>query len=282
MRIIALLLTVTVMGFALSFIGGFVFGGAYGMMFSMVSGLMMFVPLIQLVGMAKSKGFLPLYLNLGEFEKFVHFPDNFGRLKTLIVNTKHEGVCYKKHLGFIDDKGTEYCWGNSPVSFASPKLGMTVDIKDARYTELLEKNRNIEDYDDAIRHYLGDIRYKEFCKKYRDTSGTSQPDIYAINAELDRLINERHPENPLEEKVFGETWGFKHFLRFLKYAYHPQTMENAVETEKIWTKREQMGYKDVDKNISRAKAIVYVLFGLMIFIAVISSLNVNLAGILGM
>lgn len=278
MRIIVLFITAAIMGFALAFIGGFLFGGSYGLMFAMISGLMMIMPTIQLVSIAKQKGFLPLYLNLQDFEKFIGFPDSFGRLKVLIVNTKHEGVCHKKGMGFIDDKGTEFAWGNSPFSLGSPKLGVTVDIKNAHYTELLEKNRKIEDYDDAIRNYLGDVKYKEFCEKYRTDP---LPDIYKIWEEMDRLLNEKFPTDELKEQVFGETYSFKHFVRWLKYAYHPQTMENAVETEKIWTKREQLGYKDVDKNISRAKAIVYVLFGLMIFIAVISSLNINLAGVFG-
>lgn len=279
MKIIALLLTAAVMGFALAFIGGFLFGGTMGMMFSMLSGLLMFMPIIQLIGIAKTKGFLPLYVNLQEHEKFIGFPDSFGRLKILIVNTRHEGICYKKNFGFIDDKGTEYAWGNSPFSLAMPKLGMTIDVKNAHYTELLEKNRKLQDYDDALRSYLGTEAYDTFCEKYRTDT---PPDIYDIYRELDRLIDEVKPNDNLEEKVVGETYGFKHFLRWLKYAFHPQSIENAIETEKIWTKRQQMGYKDVDKNISRAKAIVYVLFGLMIFIAVISSLNINLAGMLGM
>lgn len=279
MRIISLYVTMAIMGFALAFVGGFLFGAMSGLMFAFISGLLMLMPTIQMIAMAKQKGFLPLYCNLQEFEKFLGFPDSFGRLKIMIVNTKHEGVCHKKGMGFIDDKGTEFAWGNSPFSLAHPKLGMTIDIKNARYTELLEKNRKIEDYDDAIRKYLGETQYKEFCAKFRTDP---LPDIYGIYKELDRLLNERSPDDELTEKVFGETYSFKHFLRWLKYAFHPQTMENAVETEKIWTKREQLGYKDVDKNVSRAKAIVYVLFGLMIFIAVISSMNINLGQFFGM
>ena len=125
----------------------------------------MFIPVMQMISTSKAKGFMPLFLNLKEFEKFVHFPDKFGKMHTIIVNTKDEGVCYKKDMGFIDDKGTEYAWGTSRMSFADPKVGITVDVKNAHYTELLEKNRNIEDYEDALITFFGDTKYKDFCDK---------------------------------------------------------------------------------------------------------------------
>lgn len=259
-------------GFAVTFVGGFYFGGPYGGMVGMGGGALLLLPLLQMISTGKQKKFLPLYVNLKEHEKYLMFPDRFGKLRVMIVNTRHEGVCYKKGLGFIDDKGTEFSWGSDPCSIGEPKLGMTVDIKNASFTELLEKNRDIRDYDEALETYLGKAKYTAFCEKYRSKD---KPDIYDINKELDSLMNEKHPENALKEKVFGETWGFRNFLRFLKYAYHPLAMDIAVDSEKLWVKQEMMGYKDAEKAMGWAKAIVWILFGLMIFIAVLSSLNME-------
>lgn len=259
-------------GFVLSVVGGFFFGGAYGAMAGMGAGFLMFMPVMQMITIGKQKGFLPLYVGLKDNEKYVHFPDKFRKLKTIIANTRHEGVCYKKGIGFIDDKGTEFSWGGDPASFGIPKLGMTAEIKNASFTELLEKNRDIKDYDEAIRKYLGDEKYKVFCEKYRNIE---KPNIHDINKELDALINVEKPADPLVEKVFGETWSFANFARFLKYAYHPLAMDIAVDSEKLWVKQEMMGYKDADRAMGWAKAVVWVLFGLMIFISVLSSLNIK-------
>ena len=259
-------------GFALSLVGGAYFGGAYGAMAGIGAGLLMLVPLMQMITIGKQKSFLPLFVSLKDHEKYLHFPDRFGKLKTMIVNTRHEGICHKKGIGFIDDKGTEFSWGGDPVSFGEPKLGMTVDIKNATFTELLEKNRSVKDYDEALQKYLGKETYNTFCDKYRTKD---KPDIYDINKELDTLINIKHPNDELKEKVFGETWSFANFCRFLKYAYHPLAMDIAVDSEKLWVKQEMMGYKDAEKAMGWAKAIVWILFGLMIFIAVLSSLNLQ-------
>ena len=266
-------------GMIVGVLGGYYAGGGIGAGMGMMAGFLCLMPLLQMISIGKQKGFLPLYVTLKEFEKHIIFPDSFGKLKTMIVNTRHEGVCYKKGLGLIDDKGTEYSWGKDPCSFGVPKLGMTVDITNASYTDLLEKNRKIEDYDNAIKEYLGEDKYKIFCEKYRKND---KPDIYAINKELDALINVENPKDSLSLKVFGETYSFKNFLRFLKYAYHPQALEVAMDQEKLWVRQEQLGYKNTDRAIGWAKAVLLVLFGLMIFFAVIGSLNIDFSNMFGM
>lgn len=267
-------------GFAVVFVGGAYFGGPYGAMVGMAGGILALLPLLQMIAIGKQKGFLPLYVTLKDHEKFIIFPNRFGKLKTMIMNTRHEGICHKKDIGLIDDKGTEYSFGDDRVSFGTPKLGMTVDVRASTYTESLEKNRNIKDYDEAIRNYLGDARYETFCKTYRTKK---RPDIFDINKELQMLIDTTPVTDELKEKIFGETWGFRNFARFLKYAYHPQAMDIAVDTEKLWVKQEQMGYKDAERAMGWAKAVVWILFGLMIFIAVLSSLDIkNLGGMFGM
>lgn len=254
---------------------GFFFGGTSGAMAAMLTGIIIAVPMFQMFGTAKSKGFLNFYVQLKDFEKRICFPDVFGKLHFLIVNTKHEGVCHKKDIGVIDDKGTEYSLGSEPISFGSPKSGYTIDVKNAHYTELLEKNRNIEDYEHAIQEALGETLYREFCKKYRKES---EPDIYQINKEIDWLLDQKFIK-PLEEQLFGETWGFKNFLRFLKYNYHPQALENAINTEKIWVKQEAQGYKDVERTKAMWKGVVALIFAIVIGVVVLSS--VDLSGLLG-
>jgi hypothetical protein len=277
MKNIVMWISMSLAGLALGVILNGLTGGIYTAMISILTGTIMFVPTMQMISTAKQKGFLPLYINLKtedgiKTEKFIAFPDNFGRLKIMIVNTRHEGICSKKGLGIIDDKGTEYAWGNEPFSFGEPRLGTTINVKPARYTELLSKNRDIKDYDEAIKKYLGETKYKNFVEKYRKIQ---DPDIFNINDELQRLIDETNPENQLKEKVFGETWGFKDFVNFLKYAFNPTAMENVIETVKIWTKREQMGYRDTDKAMSRAKAIVMVIIGVIILVVVLTSIDLG-------
>lgn len=279
MKNVILWVVISLAGMVGCMLGGFFTGGVTGAMVGMFSGVIMFMPVMMMLGTAKNKGFLPLFQNLGENEKFVHFPDNFGRLKTLVVNTRHEGICHKKGLGVIDDKGTEYCWGDDPVSFGEPRLGMTIDVKNARWSELLEKDDGIEDYDNAIKEALGDKDYESFVKKYRKNN--IRPDIYNINSELDFILD-ADLKDKLEKKVFGETWGFKNFLRFLKYAYHPQTLENAIDTEKVWVKQEAMGYRDVQRTGAWAKAVIGILFAVMVVLIVLSQVDLsNFANLFG-
>jgi len=279
MKNIILWVVCSLAGLVGAVLGGYFFGGLNGAMIGMFAGIIQFMPVMMMLGTAKNKGFLPLFTDLGEFEKYVHFPDKFGRLKTLIVNTRHEGICHKKGIGIIDDKGTEYCWGDCPASFGEPKLGMTIDVKTAKYTDILEEDENIEDYDNAIKEVLGDDDYKNFVKKFRTEK--IRPDIYEINKELDFLLDAKLKKK-LEKEVFGETWGFKNYIRWLKYAYHPQTLENAIDTEKVWVKQEAMGYRDVQKTGAWAKAIIAIGFTIMIIIIVLSSVDLsNFANLFG-
>ena len=282
---------------ALGIVLGFLTGGITSAMSFMMIGLIQFVLVMQIIMIAKNKGFLPLFFNLREEkgikkEKFITFPDKFGRLRVLIMDIKHDGICGKKGLGIIDDKGTEYAWGNSPFSFGEPRMGVSVDVLAAMYIqqcrfEWLKKKKDkkvsaddmhtdeIDDYDAMIREYLGETKYVEFCNRFRKNR---EPDIYEINEEIQYLIDQETVENPFKTIVFGATWGFKDFLRYLKYAYHPQAMENAVDTEKIWTKREQMGYHNTNKAIEWAKAIILIIIELIILFTILSSLNLSNIG----
>lgn len=278
LKMAAVWVFISIIGFGVVFLCGMVFGGPNGMMAGLGGGILMILPVMNLIGIAKQKGFLPLYANLKDHEKFVIFPNAFGRLRTLIMNTKHEGVLYKKDLGWIDDKGREYAWGKDKCSLGYPKCGITIDPVPSHYMELIEKNRDIDNYEDAIKRFLGEKEYTVFAKKFREEV---RPNIYDIRRELQYLINTANPQNELKETVFGETYSFKNLANWLIYAYDPRSMENAIDTEKIWVKREQLGYKPIDKAMSYAKAAVIAMIGLAIFFAVVSSLGVNLGEIFG-
>lgn len=279
MNVVAMWVIVAILGVCLGFGGGFAVGGTMGMMVGMFSTIMVFMPIMMMITYAKNNGFIALYKSLEDFEKFIFFPDKFGRIKVFVMNTVHDGVLHKKKYGLIDDKGTEFAFGNNRMSIALPKKGVTVDLKDIQYFSLLRKERGIKDYDDAIKHYLGEEAYSKFCMRFRKNP---KPDIYDINAEIQWLVDYPIPEDMLKKEVFGETVSFVDELQHLKYIYHPQAMENAVDTEKIWTKREQAGYKDAGKTMSTAKAVVVILFGVMVFLIVVSVIDwSNIGGLFG-
>lgn len=279
MSTIALYILFSIMGIVLGFIGGYFSGGIMGVMMSLFSGMMIFMPIMMIIGYAKNKGFLPLFKNLKEFEKYAMFPDTFGKLKFLVMNQIYDGMLFKKGIGLIDDKGTEFAFGNDKGSFALPRLGVTIDFKNIHYNSLLQKDDGIKDYDEAIRQYLGDNKYQIFLEKFRKNP---KPDIYDINQEL-QWLKDQEPNDSLEKTVFGETVDFRDNLQSLKYIYNPISMENAVDTVKIWTKREQLGYKDVDKQRNLAKTVVTILFAVMVFLIVMSVVDWSqLGGLFGM
>lgn len=263
-------------GMVLGFVLGYLVGGIPGAFVGLMSSILPTFALMQMFMVAKDKNFLTLFVPLGENQKYIHYPDKFGKLHTIIVDIKHKGVAYKKGFGMIDDKGSEYSWGDDPVSFGDPTSGYTVSTKAAQYCGLLHREEKLNGYDDAIKTYLGKDEYTKFKEKFRKEP---RPDIYNINDEIEYLLHIK-PEKELQKIVFLETYDFKDFLLFLKYNYNPIRLDAAVETEKIWVKQEAMGYKDPQRAMNIAKAVAIVLFVLMIIIIVLSS--VDLTGFLGM
>lgn len=275
MRNIVMWISLCLAGLGLGVILGFMMGGLYVAIVYIFSGIIMFVPLMQMIGVAKNRRFLQLFFNLEEEngikkEKFIAFPDQFGRINILIAKIIHKGICFIKGLGVIDDKGTEYAFGDAPVSFGEPYRGYTINAKSAAYHAKLHEDEGINTYDEMIQKYLGPELYKVFYNRFRVNN--PEPDAEMIQKELDWLQS-TIPKSKLEKTVFGETWGFKDDINFLKYNYHPQSMKNAIENEKIIQKKIDLGYKDTDKAMSRAKAIVLVIIGIIIFLAVASSLD---------
>lgn len=278
METVAVWLVLALIGLIISFIGGFYTGSLPGAMTGVFGSMIVLIPLLKFFSIGKEKKILPLFKDLEDNEKFLIWPDSYGKMHTTIMKIRHEGVLYKKGWGFIDDKGTEFSIGGDPIGFAHPKSGVTFSVEPIEYTSQLFKNRDIPDYDSAIKKYLGEAQYNVFCHKFRTKQ---KPNIYDINKEIDYLMHSK-PKNELKEIVFGDTWSFnKNFLPFLKYNFHPMALDNAINTEKIWVKQEKGDYGETNKMVGYAKAILIILFGLMIFIAVIGSLDLNIGNIFG-
>lgn len=262
-------------GTVLGFVGAFLMGGPIAGMFAMFGGFLAVMPMFLMISRAAQKRFLPLYENLGENQKYLHYPDKFGKLGTMIVDIKQRGILFKKGIGIIDDKGTEYAWGKDPVSFAEPNLGVTVEIPAAQWTHLLRKEDGLLDYEQMVQAYLGEEGYKIFCSKFRTNP---KPDWIDITNELEYLkefIPKKETNAKFTKLIFGTTWGFDTFISYLKYALDPMRIDTAIKTEVLLAKQEAAGYRDQSRAMSWGKAIMLVLLGLGIFFAIMSALDLK-------
>lgn len=254
-------------GLAIAIVGAFL-GGTFGIMFTMFGCVIEIMPILQVSSAIKEKRLIPFFMKLKDFEQISLFVNNRFQVFPFIFNNKHEGILQKKNIGMIDDKGTPLTWGKLPCSISMQGSGLTIDLKMGHYMALLKNEDGIDDYEEAIRRYLGPMKYKEFFNRFRKNP---KPDIVAIRKELQYLINEREPNDFLEKGVIGETIDFKNFCSFMVYAYHPQSSQNAMDAEKIQVKREAMAYATTDKVGSLGKTVVWILIGLMIFFVVMNA-----------
>jgi len=254
-------------GMAIAIVGVFL-GGLMSYMLVMFGCVLEVMPVLQVSAAIKEKRLIPFFMKLKDFEQISLFVNNRFQIFPFIFNNKHEGILQKKNIGMIDDKGTPLTWGKLPCSISMQGSGLTIELKMAQYMALLKNEDGIEDYEEAIRRYLGPMKYKEFFNMYRKNP---KPDIVAIKKELQYLINEREPNDYLEKGVIGETVDFKNFCNYMVYAYHPQSSQNAMDAEKIQVKREAMAYATTDKVGSLGKTVVWILIGLMIFFVVMNA-----------
>lgn len=271
-------------GMAFCIVLGYMNGGEFGAVSGMMGGILCFIPTIQLILQAKQKGFLALYWNLEEEnsikkEKYLMVPNKFGKLQVMVAKMVKDGVIFVKRWGPIDDKGTEYSFGNSPLSFVIPHLAFTKNLMSSQYHHLLKKEQGVNDWDEAVKKYLGPERYKEFCVKFRKED---EPDSDAIQAELQWLKDVKDPVDPLSISVVGETMTFHDDIDFFKYNYLPEYMNVYVEQEKINVRREEQGYKDPGKAMAWGKAAFIVILAVIIAIVVLSSVDLSqIAGFFG-
>jgi hypothetical protein len=254
-------------------LSGYAFGHLYGFMGGMLSGIMGLMPIVFFIGKAKQKGILKLFRDLkheGETrEKFLHFPNRFGRIQTLIGVVKQPGRISVEGIGEFDDKGDELVWGNDPASFALINVGTTLSLKQRLYEKALEQD-GIFGYENALKTYFGEEKYGKFLGIFRKNP---KPGAIDIAMELEAVTSEEKPKDPLEETILGETVGFKNAAEWWKYAYLPFALKNAISQEKIIATAKAIDYKDKTKNLEGyGKMIIYILMGVMIFLIVIGSM----------
>ena len=265
-------------GGAALIIGGIILGPSIGgqvvsVMFAVFGIALLIYPNMQIVGQVKKARLFPFLAGCGEDEQVTLFTDLRNRIAPVLVNNKHEGILHKKHMGIIEDKGTPLTWADTgiPVSISLQKCGITVDLKSAQYQSKLER-KGMLDYEDSLKRFLGPAQYTVFAGKFRNSV---EPQYEEISKELEYLLAQE-PNDPLVEKVCGETVNFKHFLNWLKYAYHPLSAENAVVSEILETKRESMADKDSQKMLSYGKLVITILIGLGIFVVILATMGPQL------
>lgn len=280
MRNTTLYLVMGLGGLAFTTVMGYYVGAETGAMAGILGGIICFIPTVQLILQAKNKGFLPFYWNLLEEnnmkkEKYLVVPNNFGKLRVIVAKMVRDGVVFVRRWGPIDDKGTEYSFGNSPLSFVIPHLAFTKNLQSSQYHHLLKKEEGINDWDEAVKKYLGVEKYKEFVLKFRQND---EPDNNAIQEELQWLKDVKEPADPLAIKVVGETVTFHDDIDFFKYNYLPEYMNVYVEQEKINVRREEQGYKDPGKAMNYAKAIAIILIVVMVVLIALSQVDLSQLG----
>jgi len=253
-------------------------GVLISLMFAIFGIVLLAWPVFMVIGQIKRARLFPFLAGVADDEHVTLFTDLRNRMLPVTVNTKHEGILHKKKMGIIEDKGTPLTWADTgiPVSVSLQKCGVTVNLKQAQYSKQLE-GKGIEDYEEALKRYLGPAKYTLFAGKFRNST---EPQYEEISKELDYLL-QQEPNDPLVEKVCGETIGFKNFLNWLKYAYHPLSAENAVDSEILETKREAMAYRDIQKLQGWGKLILVVLIGLGIFIVILATMGPQLGSLFG-
>lgn len=270
-------------GMAVCAVMGYMTGAEMGMMAGFMGGIICLIPTIQLILQAKQKGFLAFYWNLEEEnnikkEKYCIVPSKFGKLRVIVAKMVSDGVIFIRRFGLIDDKGTEYSFGNSPLSFVLPRLGFTKNIPSSQYHHLLKKEKGVNDWDEAIKKYLGPDQYTIFCSKFRKDP---EPDAEDIQAELQWLKDVKNPADKLDVLICGETISFHDDIEFYQYNYLPQMMKVYVDNEKLNSKQEGLGYRPADsgsKAMGYAKAAAVILIVVMVVIIALASVDLSSLG----
>jgi len=257
---------------------GNLFPATVSMMFATFGVVMEIFPTINIIGQVKKARLFPFLGGTKEDEQVTLFADVRNRVSPMIVNNKHEGILHKKEFGIVEDKGSPLTWADTgiPISITLQKCGVGVDLRKAAYQDHLEI-AGLNDYEDALKRYLGPAKYTEFAKKFR---GTTEPQYEEISKELDYLLKEE-PNDPLSVKVCGETVTFKNYLNWLKYAYHPLSAENAVDSEILECKREAMAYRDAKDIKGYGKLIIVILIGVGIFLVILATMGPQLGSLFG-
>lgn len=242
-----------------------------GCLFAWVSGF-------AVIMMVYSTKVAALFDKLKEDERVVIFLNRSGNVMITVFKMVHDALLFRAGYGFIENNGWQLKWGRKNAVIALQGYGDTLNPQQAGYQSRLRKE-GVKDYEEAIKRYLGPVKYAEFKRRFRINP---LPDIFEIRKEIDYLRNAR-PADPLAFSINGETINFRDLLDYEYYASTPIALENAIERERINEHELAFSYKPQDKSIKWALAIVLILIGVGILIVMIGNTDMGnmLGGIIG-
>jgi len=219
-----------------------------------------------------------LFDKLKEDERVTIFMNRSGNIITSVFKVVHEALLFRPGYGFLENNGWQCKWGKKNVVIALQGYGDTMEPQQAGYASRLKK-AGIKDYEEAIKRFLGPIKYAEFKRKFRVNP---LPDVFEIRKELDYLRNSK-PADPMAFSVNGETLNFTDMINFNYYASTPIALENAVERERINEHEFAFSYKPQDRSIKWALAIILILIGVGVLIVMIGNTDLGnmFGGVLG-
>lgn len=271
---ILMFIILAMLGMLLSVAAGII-GFPFGLMIGLFGGLIPFMAIIQIIGLAKQKGLLALFKDLEKDEKFIWMPDRDNKMHLLIMKYSNKGILYLKGLGLFEDKGTSFLFGKDKMGFALPESGYTLDVETEQYFSKLKKDKKLDDWDACVKAYLTEKDYILFQKRFRAPG--REANLYKINEELDWLVD-RLPKDKLEKIVKGETIDFRSRCMYLKYNYDPTAAENATDMEKIRIYKLTSDYRDAQdfKKYKQIGMMIFiVILAIVIFISVLSALDLS-------
>lgn len=197
-----------------------------------------------------------------------------GDVVISVFKLVHDALLFRSGYGFMENNGWQLRWGKKHAVLALQGYGDTLAPEQAGYHSQLKKE-GIKDYEEAIKRYLGPIKYVDFKRRFRVNP---IPDIFEIRKELEYLRTSK-PADPLSFSINGETLDFKDMLNYQYYASTPIALENAVERERINEHELAFSYKPQDKSIKWALAILLILIGAGVLIVMIG--NTDLGAMFG-
>lgn len=211
-----------------------------------------------------------LFDKLKEDERVVIFLNRSGNVMITVFKMVHDALLFRAGYGFLENNGWQLKWGKKSAVIALQGYGDTLNPQQAGYQTRLRKE-GVKDYEEAIKRYLGPVKYAEFKRRFRVNP---LPDIYEIRKEIDYLRNAR-PADPLAFSINGETINFRDLLDYEYYASTPIALENAIERERINEHELAFSYKPQDKSIKWALAIVLILIGVGILLVMIGNTDMG-------
>jgi len=271
-------LIMALIGFMMVLLGSSGVLGIFGILPGFLGGTMMLMSTMTLIGPIIREHLVPHFKKLKDDEELSYHITRRGKIFPLIVTNRKEGILYWNKHFFADAKGGELSTpSGKPANLTLQRYGYTLDPKVLGYMSVLKREKKLRDgdeYDNALKHYLGLEGYISFVKKFREHKPL--PDKYDIERELKWLLDYKKPVDTLEYNIAGEKIGFRSILGFMKYSYDTNATENAIEREKLDIMLRGQSYSpEAAKAIGYAIAVVIVLIGVGVAVYMFQSIDIG-------